>query len=245
VDDILEAIYVGPLAGGKPDCLIVLCHGLHADGSQLSQLAEVWRGALPSAGFALPHAPWARRRLGFFRRKRREWFSIRDKSPDAYEAGVRAAAALLDRFIDAELDRLALGPEDYVLAGYSQGAMTVLFAGLRRAVPPRAIVAIAGSLIAPGRLAAEIRNRPPILLMHGMEDQLVPVQSSRSAARELSGAGVLVETLYPAGLAHDLDEVEIRESALFLRRIFKPRQIRGIFSKGNLSPDSDVKSYIV
>ena len=218
--DILEAIYVGPLAGGKPDCLIVLCHGLHADGSQLNHLAEVWRGALPTAGFALPHAPWARRRpLGLFRRKRREWFSIRDKDPAAHETGVRTAAALLDHFIDAELNRLSLRPRDYVLAGYSQGAMTVLFAGLRRAVPPRAIVAVAGSLIAPDRLRAEIVNRAPVLLMHGAEDQVVPAQSSRSAARILADEGVLVETLYQPGLAHALDEFEIREGAAFLRRI--------------------------
>ena len=224
MNGILEATYVGPLAGGKPDCLIVLCHGIHADGSQLSQLAEVWRGALPRAAFASPHAPWARQHLGFFRRKRREWFSIRDKNPAAYEAGVRSAAALLDGFIDAELRSLTLDPGAYALAGYSQGAMTVLFAGLRRAVPPRAIVAIAGSLIAADRLAAEIRNRAPVLLMHGAEDQVVPAQSSRLAARILSQAGVPVETIYQPGLAHDIDEIEIKKSALFLRRILSDHQ---------------------
>jgi phospholipase/carboxylesterase len=219
VDAILEATYVGPLAGGKPDCLIVLCHGLHADGSQLNQLADSWRGALPTASFAFPHAPWERPSLRFLRRKRREWFSIRDKSPAAYEAGVRAAAALLGGFIDAELERLRLNPGAYALAGYSQGAMTVLFAGLRRAVPPRGIVAIAGSLIAPDRLAVEIRNRAPVLLMHGAEDQVVPARSSQAAARILSDAGVPVETVYQPGLAHDIDEIEIREGALFLARI--------------------------
>ena len=220
---ILKATYVSPLAGGKPDCLIVLCHGLHADSGQLSQLTQVWRGALPTAGFALPEAPWARRRrwLGFFLQKRREWFSVRDGSPAVYEAGVRTAAALLGRFIDSELKRLALDPGAYVLAGYSQGAMTALFAGLRRAAPPRAIVAIAGSLIAPDRLSAEIGNRAPVLLMHGAEDQVVPPGSSQAAARILSDTGVPVETLYQPGLAHDIDEIEIREGALFLERILR------------------------
>lgn len=98
--------------------------------------------------------------------------------------------------------------------------MTVLFTGLRRAAAPRAVVAIAGSLIAPGRLAAEIRNRAPVLLMHGAEDKVVPTQASRSAARILSDAGIVVETLYRPGLAHHIDEIEIREGALFLRRLF-------------------------
>ena len=137
---------------------------------------------------------------------------------------MRSAAALLDRFIDDELKRLALGPEAYALAGYSQGAMTVLFAGLRRAAAPRAIIAIAGSLIAPDRLAAEIANRAPVFLMHGADDPVVPAQLSSSAARILSDTGVPVKTLYRPGLAHDLDQVEIREGGLFLKRILDNHQ---------------------
>jgi phospholipase/carboxylesterase len=231
-NSVLEAIHVGSLAGGKPDYLVVLCHGIHADGSQLNRLVDVWRAGLPNAAFAVPHAPWARRRLGFFRRKRREWFSIRDKRPATYEAGVRIAAELLDRFIDAELERLALAPDAYALAGYSQGAMTVLFAGLRRTVAPRAIIAIAGSLIASDRLAAEMRNTAPVMLMHGIEDRVVPAQSSRLAARILCDAGVPVETLYQPGLGHEIDESEIREGALFLKRILSNNKAQRAISSG-------------
>jgi len=221
VEDILRGAYIAPLAGGKPDCLVVLCHGLHADGSQLSQVAEVWRRALPTVGFALPNAPWRRRQhwLGLFLRKRRAWFSIHDKDPPAYETGVRAAGALLDRFLDAELKRLGLPPDAYVLAGYSQGAMTVLFAGLRRAVAPRAIVSIAGSLIAPDTLPVEIRNKAPVMLLHGADDPVVPASSSRLAADILADIGVPVETMYQSGLNHQIDDIEIKESALFLTRI--------------------------
>jgi len=221
VEEVLRGAYIEPLAGGKPDCLVVLCHGIHADGSQLAQVAEVWRGALPMAGFALPDAPWRRRHhpLGLFLSKRREWFSIHDKRPAAYEAGVRAAAALLDRFVDAELSRLGLAPDAYALAGYSQGAMTVLFAGLRRAQAPRAIVGIAGSLIAPDALPGELRNKAPVMLLHGADDPVVSASASRLAAKILAGIGVPVETMYQPGLAHDIDNIEIRQSALFLKRI--------------------------
>ena len=221
MDDWLQGTYLGPLAGGKPDCLVVLCHGLHADGSQLSHVAEVWRGALPTAGFALPNAPRRRRQhwLGLFLPKRRAWFSIQIKDPATHEAGVRTAGALLDRFIDAELKRLALPPDAYVLAGYSQGAMTVLFAGLRRAVAPRAIVGIAGLLVAPDTLTLEIRNKAPVMLLHGADDPVVPASSSRFAADILARIGVPVETMYQPGLSHEIDDIEIRESALFLKRI--------------------------
>jgi phospholipase/carboxylesterase len=215
----LEATYVGPAMGEKPDRLVVLCHGIHADAGQLRQLVEIWRSALPTAAFSLANAPWARRHhwLAPFLPKRREWFSIHDKKPAAYEAGVRSAAELLNAFIDAELERLALPPEAYALAGYSQGAMTVLFTGLRRAAAPRAIVAIAGALIAPASLAVEIRNRAPVMLLHGTDDTVVPPTSSQAAAKLLTDAGVPVETLYRPGLRHEIDEVEIREGALFLK----------------------------
>jgi len=198
----------------------VLCHGIHADGRQLSQLVEIWGSDLPEAAFSLPNAPWRRRRhwLGRFLSKRREWFSVHDQSPAAYEAGVRAAAGLLDHLIDMELKRLSLAPDAYALAGYSQGAMTVLFAGLRRTVAPRAIVGIAGALIAPDTLAAEVRNKAPVMLLHGTDDTVVPLSSSRRAAQILTENGVPVEAMYQPRLGHDIGDVQIRESALFMKR---------------------------
>jgi phospholipase/carboxylesterase len=223
----LEAVHVGPAIGGKPDRLIVLCHGIHADAGQLRHLVDAWCAELPTAAFSLINAPLRRRHhwLALFQRKRREWFSIHDPSPAAYETGVRDAAELLNDFIDAELERLALPPDAYALVGYSQGAMVVLFAGLRRAIAPRAIVAIAGALIAPDKLAGEIRNTAPVLLLHGADDRVVLPTRSQSAAALLEEAGVPVETFFRPGLAHEIDDVEIREGGLFLRRGFDARNI--------------------
>jgi phospholipase/carboxylesterase len=220
VPKLLEATYVGPATDRKPDCLVVLCHGIHADAGQLRRLVEILRTELPTAAFSLPNAPWRRRHhwLAPLLSRRREWFSLHDKSPAAYEAGIRAAAILLNDFVDAELARLVLPPMAYALVGYSQGAMAVLFTGLRRAVAPRAIVAIAGSLIAPARLHEEMRNTAPVLLLHGADDRVVPPASSASAAKLLTGVGVPVEVLYRPNLGHTIDDTEIRESALFLKR---------------------------
>jgi phospholipase/carboxylesterase len=225
VGHLLEAISVGQAAGAKPDGLIVLCHGIHTDAGQLRSLAEAWHAELPTVSFSLPNAPWRRRHrwLAPFRPKKREWFAIDDRGPAAYEAGVRTAAGLLNDFIDAELQRLALPPDAYALAGYSQGAMTALFAGLRRSVAPRAIIAIAGALIAPDSLTREMRNTAPVLLLHGAEDRIVPPTRSQAAATLLGDAGVAVETFYRPGLGHEIDDAEIREGGLFLRRAFSSR----------------------
>src|SRR3984893_7993307 len=116
--------------------LVVLCHGVGADGHDLIDLAPTWGHALPDALFVSVDAPF-QHESGFGR----QWWSVADRPPSVMEAGVRRAAGVLDAFIDAELARLGLPAEAYALMGFSQGAMTVLFTGLRRAVAPRAILA--------------------------------------------------------------------------------------------------------
>jgi phospholipase/carboxylesterase len=135
--------------------------------------------------------------------------------------GVRRAAALLGPFIDAELARLRLPATSYAIMGFSQGAMTVLFTGLRRAPAPRAILAYSGALLAPEALTGELANRAPVLLVHGEADDVVPVARSRDAEQALRAAGVPVEASYTPGLGHGIDDAGISRGALFLQRAFQ------------------------
>jgi len=205
----------GPRLPGPPRQLVVLCHGVGADGHDLIDLAPTWAAALPHAAFAAPDAPerYDGAPVG------RQWFSIADRTPARLLAGVANAASALNRFIDAELARLALPADAYALMGFSQGAMTVLYTGLRRAAPPRAVLAFSGALIAPERLVEAIA-RPPVLLVHGEADEVVPVERSRLAERALRDAGIEVEALYCPGLGHGIDEAGLSTGALFLQRAF-------------------------
>jgi phospholipase/carboxylesterase len=136
------------------------------------------------------------------------------------EQGVRRARLVLDEFLDAKLAELCLAPDAYALMGFSQGAMTALFTGLRRPVPPRAILAYSGILLGAESLASEITGRPPVLLVHGEMDQVVPVAASRAAEEALRTAGVPVESLYPPTLPHGIDQGGIALGALTLQRAF-------------------------
>ena len=104
--------------------------------------------------------------------------------------------------------------------GFSQGAMTVLFTGLRRAAAPRAILAFSGALIAPDSLAAELASRPPVLLVHGEADEVVPAERSRDAEAALRAAGVPVEASYVPHLGHGIDDTGLAMGALALQRAF-------------------------
>lgn len=207
-----------PADGGAARQLVVLCHGVGADGNDLIDLAPVWSRALPHAAFVAPTAPerYDQDPHGFGR----QWFSVADRSPPVMERGVRRAASGLDGFIGAELARLGLAPTDYAMMGFSQGAMTVLFTGLRRPVAPRAILAYSGALLAPDALVTELANCPPVLLVHGEADDVVQVARSRDAERGLRAAGVPVEAHYLPGLGHGIDEAGLGLGGLFLQRAF-------------------------
>jgi phospholipase/carboxylesterase len=205
----------GPASKGTPKQLVVLCHGLGADGHDLIDLAPSWAHALPDALFVSVDAPF-QHESGFGR----QWWSVADRSPPVMEAGVRRAAGFLDAFIDAELARLGLPADAYALMGFSQGAMTVLFTGLRRTAAPRAILAFSGAMVAPDRLAAELANRAPVLLVHGEADDVVPAQRSRDAEQALEAAGVPVEAAYVPRLGHGIDDTGLAMGALALQRGF-------------------------
>jgi phospholipase/carboxylesterase len=205
----------GPASKAAPKQLVVLCHGLGADGHDLIDLAPTWGHALPDALFVSVDAPF-QHESGFGR----QWWSVADRTPSVMEAGVRRAAGFLDAFIDAELVRLGLPAEAYALMGFSQGAMTVLFTGLRRAVAPRAILAFSGALVAPERLAGELANRAPVLLVHGEADDVVPAQRSRDAEAALRAANVPVEAVYVPRLGHGIDDTGLAMGALALQQAF-------------------------
>lgn len=205
----------GPASKGMPHQLVVLCHGLGADGHDLIDLAPSWGHALPDALFVSVDAPFVHD-SGFGR----QWWSVGDRSPDVMEQGARRAAGFLDPFIDAELARLGLPRDAFALMGFSQGAMTVLFTGLRHVPPPRAILAFSGALIAPEKLATEMTGRPPVLLVHGESDDVVPVARSHEAETALRAAGVPVEAMYVPRLGHGIDDTGISLGALCLQKAF-------------------------
>lgn len=206
-----------PAAGSKPRRLVILLHGLGADGTDLIGLATYWARLLPTAEFLSPNAPFPcdTAPYGY------QWFSSQDRSPEAVLGGVRAAAPILDAFIDEAVAERGLADSDLALVGFSQGTMMSLFVGLRRSRPVAGIVGFSGRLIAPELLASELRTRPRTLLVHGTDDPLVPYSSLAAAETALNAAGVPVETATCFGMGHSIDEEGLRRGGLFLEDVLK------------------------
>jgi phospholipase/carboxylesterase len=183
----LQAGRVEPQSGSTRSAVIFL-HGYGANGADLLGLAEPLGPHLPDTLFIAPDAPetCAASPMGF------QWFPIPwidGSSEEAAEQGMRAAVADLDAFLDGVMVDEDLLPEQVALLGFSQGTMMALHVAPRREDAVAGIVGFSGRLLSPELLADEVRVRPPVLLVHGDADDVVPVQALPEAAEALQKAG--------------------------------------------------------
>ena len=211
----LDGPGVGPKSGGKAKSLVVFLHGYGSNGDDLISLAPYWADLLPETEFVSPNAPYPceENPLGGF-----QWFGFRDRSPEMILGGTRAAATILDAYLDQQLQARGLDESRLALVGFSQGTMMSLHVGPRRATAPAAIVGYSGRLIAAELLASELKSKPAVLLVHGTADPMVPFANMADAEKNLNGAGIAVETLARPGLPHSIDQEGLVRGGLFLKQ---------------------------
>jgi len=211
----LSARGFGPADGDQPDSLVVFLHGYGADGNDLLGLAPEWAGGLPRTMFVSPNAPFPCEAspLGY------QWFGFENRDAETLLAGACAAATMLDAFLDDLLKAHGLPANRLALVGFSQGTMMALHVAPRRAEALAGIVGYSGALLAPERLAGEGRSRPPVLLIHGDADPVVPYGALAAAAAGLAAAGIPVTAETRPGLPHAIDPVGLALGLRFLRRV--------------------------
>jgi phospholipase/carboxylesterase len=212
-----------PASGGRANGLVVFLHGYGADGNDLIELGRQWRALMPQAAFVSPHAPerCPGAPMG------RQWFALPNRPPDdpagaedRWSGAVKARGAI-DAFLDAELQRLGLDDSKLALVGFSQGSMMALHVGLRRSRAPAAIVGYSGMLVGAERLndatARDARGSPPpILLIHGDQDPMIPLEAMFMASEVLASAQIPVQWHLSLGIGHGIDEGGLRHGGLFL-----------------------------
>lgn len=202
-----------PAKNGKPKQLVVMLHGLGADGNDLIGLVPLFSAALPHAHFISPNAPFAcdMAPYGY------QWFSLRDWSPQAMLKGAHEAAPLLNVFIDSQLKRFSLPEEKLALVGFSQGCMMSLYVALRRSQSCAGVVGFSGALIGEEGITA----KPPVCLIHGSDDTVVPFGAMGLAEAMLKHFGVAVETHKRPNLGHGIDPKGIEIASAFLKAKFQ------------------------
>jgi phospholipase/carboxylesterase len=218
-------------SGGRAGALVVFLHGYGADGADLIDLGRQWRTLMPEAAFVSPHAPerCPGAPMG------RQWFPLSNRPPDdpagADERwnGVVKARVSLDPFLDGELQRLGIEDSKLALVGFSQGAMMAMHVGLRRRRAPAAIVSYSGVLVGPERLKeATARDPqsgpPPVLLIHGDQDPLIPFEAMFVAAEALAQAQIPAQWHMSFGVGHGIDAGGLHHGGQFLAQAFGERR---------------------
>jgi phospholipase/carboxylesterase len=206
----------GPASGGDATQLVILLHGLGANGEDLIGLAPHWAEILPDVAFVSPNAPFPcdMAPMGY------QWFSAQDRSAEGRLAAAKAVAPTLNAFIDDEMAKAGVGAESTALVGFSQGTMMSLYVAPRRETTLAAVVGFSGRLLAPELLAAEATSKPPIMLIHGEMDEMVPFDSMAEAEEGLSAVDFSVQTVACPGLGHGIDPSGLQNGGNFLKAAF-------------------------
>jgi len=202
---------------GKATSLVIFVHGYGANGADLLGLADVLGPHLPGTAFVAPDAPErvAGAPFGY------QWFAIPrfdGSSPEVSAKGFAQSGEDLSAFIDQRLAYEGLGPEAVALVGFSQGSMMSLQVAPRRNLAPAAVVAISGRLINPERLAGEAVSKPPFLVMHGDQDQVVDFAEMAAACNALVAAGFDTYGHVMKGMGHGISQDGLETALAFLAK---------------------------
>lgn len=209
---IVNGSSLAPLSGGAPKQIVLLLHGYGSSGADLISLAPHWRRSLPDALFLAPNAP---QRCGM-RGSGYQWWPLNAFTPAALASGAAQAAPAVNDFIDRKLAEKGLTEAELAIVGFSQGTMMALHVGLRRQRQVAAIVGYSGMLTGAPELAHTRITKPPVLLVHGSADPIVPVAALHAAKSELQKLGLSVTSHVSPGLGHTVDPDGIRMGSEFV-----------------------------
>ena len=213
---VLNALRKEPVSGDTRS-IVVFLHGYGANGADLLGLADPLGEHLPDTLFIAPDAPehCAGSPMGY------QWFPIPwidGSSEEASRRGMLSAVDDLNAFLDAVMVDEDVLPEQVVLFGFSQGTMMSLHVAPRRDDPVAGVVAFSGRLLEPDLLEDEVTSRMPILLVHGDQDDVVPVQALPEAAEALQSAGFKeVFAHIQKGTAHGIAPDGLSVALAFMR----------------------------
>jgi len=196
----LSGPMVPPKSGGAPRQVVVLLHGYGSDGADLIGLGPYWRDQLPDALFVAPNGPAPCRinSTGY------QWFDVDPDRPEFRLEGAAQARPVIAEFLGDLWTQTGLGPEDTILVGFSQGAMMALHVALTLDKPLMGVIGFSGLLIAPAGFADYAGPKPPICLVHGELDGVVPCDMSAQATAALKAQGFDVRFHISPGAPHTI-----------------------------------------
>lgn len=200
---------------GRVEKLVILCHGYGSNGDDLIGLVPHLKPFVKNAAFVSPNAPGRLAGLpnGY------QWFPLQTLSREERLTGTIAASPILHNFIDQQLEKYSLEDKDLILIGFSQGTMMSLHVGLRRPTNIAGIVGFSGAMAVAENWQEEVTSKPPVVLIHGDRDNVVPVELMHQAFIALQEAGIDVDNHVSPGVMHSIGPDGLHKAVEFLAKI--------------------------
>ena len=217
----IENVYEFP-AKEETKSLVILLHGLGSNGQDLISLAPMWAMDLPQTTFVSPDAPFVCDMVPPGYPNSYQWFSLQSRDPESILTGVETAFPILKEFIEAQLKKYAVSPENLVLCGFSQGTMMSLYTAPRLSHEIAGVLGYSGALVGGEELlegGEEVFNKPPVHLIHGEADDVVPVSAWHDARKVLEKAGFELSGHTAPGLPHSIDDMGIDSGLAFMKSV--------------------------
>ncbi|WP_330903006.1 alpha/beta hydrolase [Sphingopyxis jiangsuensis] len=205
-----------PRSGDAPKKLVLLLHGFGSSGTDMISMAPHLHDAMPDTLFLAPNAPQRCGMMG----AGYQWWGLSGFAPSALAAGAASAAPAIDAFIDRKLAQYGLSEADLAIVGFSQGTMMALHVALRRPRSVAAVVGYSGMLAGTLGLGHGQLPKPPVLLVHGTADPVVPIAALHMSESELKRLGIDVTTHISNGVAHSVDPIGLRLGRDFVAEAF-------------------------
>jgi phospholipase/carboxylesterase len=214
---------------GPAQALVVLLHGVGGGARDLLPLADAWRRALPGAAFASLDGSESFDGGA----DGRQWFSRRGIDDARRELRVAHAYPALHRMLSAELAKCGLDFDCVALVGFSQGAILALHHVATNPAGAAAVVAYAARLASP----VVEHSRTPLTLIHGTDDDVIPVPELERAAHAFSDAGYAVEAYALPGVGHAIsaDGALLGRDALVRALVERPRVLASLRARRSAS----------
>lgn len=203
-----------PDPGVSPTSLVILIHGYGSSGDDLISLGNVWRKILPSTVFVAPNGPSVCDSYP----EGRQWFRLYEWDFPRMLKDVEAFTPSFNEYINDIVKTYKIPPEKVAFVGFSQGAMMSLHMALAWPQCAGAVAYSGGFMGSPKGLSSK---NPPILLIHGLDDQRVPSSFSQDAEKQLKALGVPVTLSLLPHLDHSINEQGLHLGGNFLKEILK------------------------
>lgn len=210
---LTDIISVSPSSGEPLDSIVILLHGYGADNKDLIDIGYFWAPHLPHTAFIAPNAPepCAQNPFGF------QWFDIGNLAPEVLQSGVKKALPALELFIDDLIHKHNISEKRIVVMGFSQGGMMALAAGLKRGLG--GIMSYSGVLVGGEHSVPTALEYPPIMLVHGNEDAVIPSEAFQHTQAVLKEHSISHEAELIHGLGHGIDRQGLDLGVKFLKKL--------------------------